>query len=374
MPRLPAAPIASAAPPEWALSYKASDYPPFAYTADVLAFSINHATAGLEALLIRRGRPPYARHDAFPGGFVEWSSDRTAEAAAKRELWEETGQTLLEYLEPLDTYDEIGRDPRQFSGHPGPDGAWIATGARIVSKAFLAVARPDEASPVAPQPGEDASDAFWRDVYEYLPWEDLRAPQGRTAARDLRRRLATEWVARAGSPADVRKRKDTVARLFGRSGHAGWNEERAPERLAVLMEAGLVEEASRDRWGSPSQRIGGVAGVAMAFDHRRMLADAIGRLRGKMKYAPAVLSALLGPRVTSVMLHRACEAVAGRQIHLANLRRVFATAGLIEEDGFATGAAAGPGRPARQYRWSAGITDMRLDQALKIPWLPLASR
>jgi hypothetical protein len=139
------------------------------------------------------------------------------------------------------------------------------------------------------------------------------------------------------------------------------------------MDSGLVEEASRDRWGIAAQRIGGVAGVAMAFDHRRMLADAIGRLRGKMKYAPAVLSALLGPRITSVMLHRACEAVAGRPIHLANLRRVFATAGLLEDDGFAT-AAVGPGRPARPYRWTAGITDMRLDQALKIPWRPLASR
>ena len=102
-----------------------------------------------------------------------------------------------------------------------------------------------------------------------------------------------------------------------------------------------------------------------------MLADAIGRLRGKMKYAPAVLAALLGPRITSVTLHRACEAIAGRPIHLANLRRAFATAALIEEDGFLSGASAGPGRPARQYRWNAGITDVRLDQALKIPWRPV---
>ncbi|MEO6528413.1 MAG: NUDIX domain-containing protein [Gemmatimonadaceae bacterium] len=364
---------AAAAPPDWALSYQASDYPPFAYTADVLVFSVNHATAGLEGLFIRRARPPFARHDAFPGGFVEWGSDRSAEAAATRELREETGQTVLEYLEPLDTYDEIGRDPRQFSGHPERDGSWIATGARIVSKAFLAVVRPEEAPPVVPEPGEDASDAFWRDVYQYLPWEDLRSPQGRAAVRELRRRLVAGW-ARDAEPPDARQRAAAVARLFGRRGLLGWNEERAPERLAMLMDAGLVEESTRDQWGSPARRLGGVAGVALAFDHRRMLADAVGRLRGKMKYAPAALSALLGPRITSVTLHRACEAIAGRPIHLANLRRAFATAGLLEEDGFLTGAAAGPGRPARQYRWASGITEVRLDQALKIPWVPLTTR
>ena len=373
MPKLPGVSNAAAAP-EWALRYDASDYPPFAYTADVLAFSVNDATAGLEGLFVRRGRPPFARHDAFPGGFVEWSADRTAQEAASRELREETGLTTLEYLEPLDTYDEIGRDPRQYSGHPSPDGGWIARGARVVSKAFLAVARPGDAPPVAPQPGEDASDAFWRDVYTYLPWEDLRSTQGRAAARELRRRLVAEWVGRADTPATGRRRTDALSRLFGRRGFAGWNEERAPERFALLLEAGQIEESTRDRWGVPSKRIGGVAGVPLSFDHRRMLADAIGRLRGKMKYAPAALSALLGPRITTVTLHRACEAIAGRPIHLANLRRAFATAGLVEEDGFVTGASGGPGRPARQYRWSAGITDVRLDQALKIPWLALPPR
>ena len=374
MPLLAPGQLAAAPPPDWALSYQASDYPPFAYTADVLAFSVNHATAGLEGLFVRRGRPPFARHDAFPGGFVDWAADRSAEAAGARELREETGQTTLEYLETLDTYDEVGRDPRQFSGHPGPDGTWVATGARVVSKAFLAVVRPEESPPVAPEPGEDATDAFWRDVYEYLPWEDLRSAQGRAAARELRRRLVEGWARRAEPTAEARRRAEAVARLFGRRGQVGWNEERAPERLALLMDAGQLEEATRDRWGNSAQRIGGVSGVALAFDHRRMLADAVGRLRGKMKYAPGVLAALLGERITSITLHRACEAIAGRPIHLANLRRAFATAGLLEEDGFLSGAAAGPGRPARQYRWTADITETRLDQALKIPWLPLATR
>jgi len=373
MPRPPGVSL-DAAPPEWAVVYQASDYPPFAYTADVLAFSIDQATASLVALFVRRGRPPFAHHDAFPGGFVDWTGDRTAREAAARELREETGLRQLDYLEPLDTYDESGRDPRQFSGHPGTDGAWVATGARVVSKAFLAVARADALPPVAPQAGEDAADAFWRDVYTHLPWEDLRGTSGRAAARELRRRLVSEWVKAADAPGETRRRSETVSRLFGQRGFTGWNEERAPERYALLLEAGLVEESARDRWGNAAKRVSGAAGSPLAFDHRRMLADAIGRLRGKTKYAPAMLAALLGPRVTSVDLHRACEAIAGRPIHLANLRRVFTTAGLIDETGFVSGASAGPGRPARQYRWSAGVAEMRLDQALRIPWTPLGSR
>jgi hypothetical protein len=259
MPRLPGGAL-GAEPPEWALIYQASDYPPFAYTADVLAFAVNQATAGLEGLFVRRGRPPFARHDAFPGGFVDWSSDRNAQDAGARELREETGLTTLEYLEPLDTYDEVGRDPRQFSGHPGPDGSWVASGARVVSKAFLAAARPHEVPPVAPQAGEDASDAFWRDVYVYLPWEDLRSRPGRGAARELRRRLVAEWAQRGETSAETRRRSETLSRLFGGRGFSGWNEERAPERYALLKEAGLVEEATRDRWGTPSRRVGGVAG------------------------------------------------------------------------------------------------------------------
>jgi 8-oxo-dGTP diphosphatase len=69
-------------------------------------------------LLIKRGREPFKDCYALPGGFVELGE--TAEAAALRELREETGvEGRIERL--IGVYSDPGRDPR---GH-------------VVSVAFL---------------------------------------------------------------------------------------------------------------------------------------------------------------------------------------------------------------------------------------------
>jgi hypothetical protein len=353
--------------PEWILTYKAGEFPPFAYTADVLAFSVDQAAQELNGLFIRRGREPFAGLEAWPGGFVEAATDDEAQGAAIRELREETGQPAVQYMETLDTYDTNGRDPRQFAGHIDASGHWVPTGARVVSKAFIAVVRPDEAPPVAPEAGEDSADAFWGSAYAYLPWEDLRDDAGRAALRVARQHLLA-W-ARNGSDLAARQgRKHRVDLLFAID---TWNEERAPERLALLREARLVEESHRNHWGQvPVTSMPTHLGRALAFDHRIMLADALGRIRGKMKYAPAILASVIGDVVTSSSLQAACEAIAGRPIHRGNLRRAFDTAGLLVDHGFAT-TTAGPGRPAREYRWSKNVGAVRLDPSLNIPWLSL---
>ena len=48
----------------------------------------------------------------------------------------------------------------------------------------------------------------------------------------------------------------------------------------------------------------------MALDHRRLLATALGRLRGKLKYRPVVFE-LLPPTFTLLQLQRVVEALAG---------------------------------------------------------------
>src|SRR5213592_4948627 len=74
------------------------------------------------------------------------------------------------------------------------------------------------------------------------------------------------------------------------------------------------------------------AGVAMALDHRRILATALGRLRGKLKYRPVVFE-LLPPTFTLLQLQRVVEALAGVRLHKQNFRRLVETGGLVEGTG-----------------------------------------
>ncbi len=64
----------------------------------------------------------------------------------------------------------------------------------------------------------------------------------------------------------------------------------------------MVKEAQRDRGSTPA---GGPVtrrlGASMVFDHRRILATAMGRLRGKMKYRPVVFE-LMPPEFTLLEL------------------------------------------------------------------------
>lgn len=60
-------------------------------------------------LLIRRKHPPFAGQFALPGGFVDYGE--TTEAAARRELLEETGLVARD-LRLVGVYSDPARDPR----------------------------------------------------------------------------------------------------------------------------------------------------------------------------------------------------------------------------------------------------------------------
>ncbi len=84
------------------------EYPRPALTVDCIVFGLD-AQQDLKVMLIQRDIPPFQGQWAIPGGFVRL--DETLEAAALRELQEETGIHDV-FLEQLYTFGDLGRDPR----------------------------------------------------------------------------------------------------------------------------------------------------------------------------------------------------------------------------------------------------------------------
>ena len=135
---------------------------------------------------------------------------------------------------------------------------------------------------------------------------------------------------------------------FGEEG-APWDEERVLDRYELLYEAGFIAEAVRDGRLPPAS--GGAKvefGVPMRFDHRRILATAISRLRAKLKYRPVVFE-LMADEFTLTELQRTVEAISGRHLHKQNFRRLVESGALVEPTGVATQQKRG--RPAALFRF-----------------------
>jgi ADP-ribose pyrophosphatase YjhB (NUDIX family) len=76
-------------------------------TVDCVVFGLDEED--LKIILIERGLEPFKGRWALPGGFV--NIDEALEAAAMRELQEETGVRNV-FLEQLYTFGDVDRDPR----------------------------------------------------------------------------------------------------------------------------------------------------------------------------------------------------------------------------------------------------------------------
>ena len=119
------------------------------------------------------------------------------------------------------------------------------------------------------------------------------------------------------------------------------------DRYEILYEAGLVEEARRDGRESANARNKLPAlGEPMRYDHRRILATAIARLRAKLKYRPVVFE-LMPAEFTLTELQRTVEAISGRQLHKQNFRRLVEDTALVESTG--ENSTATGGRPAALF-------------------------
>jgi hypothetical protein len=261
--------------------------------------------------------------EALPSGPLE-AEHRTLEIGLRAWVERQTGQRLG-YVEQLYTFGDRDR----LVGE-----AALALPALTV--AYLALVR--EATTAG------AAEAEWRDWYRYFPWEDWR--EGRPALLSALEPRLEDWAAAAASEAERRLRQERVGLGFGLHG-AAWNEELVLERYELLYEAGIVAEAARDS-GHASPAGVPPAGVTMALDHRRIMATAIGRLRGKIKYRPVVFE-LMPPAFTLLQLQRTVEALSGVRLHKQNFRRLVEQQGLVEETGEMSAATGG--RPARLVRF-----------------------
>jgi hypothetical protein len=274
-------------------------------------------------LTIRLPHPGEAL-DALPSGPLE-AEHRTLEIGLRTWVERQTSQRLG-YVEQLYTFGDRDRMAGDAAG---------TLPALVV--AYLALVR-------AAQPA-GAADAEWQSWYRYFPWEDWR--QGRPALLDALATALAGWAGHAAGDAERRLRRERLGLAFGLGG-ATWNEELVLERYELLYEARLVAEAMRDAGRSPGALDRLATGAAMALDHRRILATAIGRLRGKIKYRPVVFE-LMPPAFTLLQLQQTVEALAGVRLHKQNFRRLVEQQGLVEETG-AMSAATG-GRPARLVRF-----------------------
>jgi hypothetical protein len=274
--------------------------------------------------------------DALPAGPLDPARDRTLELALRGWVSQQTG-IELGYAEQLYTFGDRDRDPEARSGGP-----------RVLSIAYLALVREGRVA--------GGADARWRGFYEHLPWEDWRADRPAVLFAVEPRLYA--WADAVGGAARV-VRRERVEITFGLGG-APWDPVRVLERYELLYEVGLVAESPLAADHAPHA----VYGRSLALDHRRILATALGRLRGKLQYRPVVFE-LLPKSFTLLQLQRVVEALAGARLHKQNFRRLVETAGLVEGTGRVephTG-----GRPAELFNFRREVLRERPAPGVGLP-------
>ena len=283
-------------------------------------------------------------HDKAPAGLpfgpFDPLSHRTFEMGLR--AWVER-QTALNvgYVEQLYTFGDRGRHAR--AGDTGP---------HVISIGYLALTRVPENLSALREAG--AGFAPW---YKFFPWEDWR--EGRPDILDdvIIPRLLT-WSGARNDPA-ARAGDERLRLCFGIDG-IPWDEEKVLDRYELLYEAGLIEEVYRDgRIAAAPAPLG----ESMRFDHRRILATAIARLRAKLKYRPVVFE-LMPAEFTLTELQHTVEAISGRHLHKQNFRRLVESTELVEPTGDMSTATGG--RPAALFRFRREVVQERHAPGLRL--------
>lgn len=276
----------------------------------------------------------------LPNGPFDPVRHDSLESGLRQSVEAQTGLDLY-YVEQLYTFGNRNRDPLEITGGP-----------RVVSVAYLALTHEDNV---------DTENAEWRDWYSFLPWEDWRS--GRPALLDETIRPALDrWARQPKNEQRRRQRQDRINVTFGPESATQMDAVLSLERYELLYEADLVAEALRDHRANLDLSEG--MGEHLVSDHRRILASALGRLRGKLAYRPVVFELLPG-EFTLLQLQRVVEALSGAQLHKQNFRRLVTNADLVEPIGRTVRI--GKGRPAELFRFRREVLGETLTVGLSRP-------
>lgn len=278
---------------EFLEQYRVGDYERPSAAADMVIFTVTNTEADnyrklpekeLRILLIRRGGHPFLGKWALPGGFIR--PDETAEQAAARELSEETGVSDV-YLEQLYTFTDVGRDPRTW----------------VISCSYMALI---DSSRFQLQAGDDAEEAAWFKVnYRILREQKELLDEGYVKTLTYELKLNAEGV----------------------------------ELKAIVDRIVTAKSTSK----SISYSI--VSNEGLAFDHGKIIAYAIERLRNKTNDSDIALH-LMPKLFTLTELQQVYEVILDKELLKAAFRRKVADL-VTETDHYRENAGH---RPSRLYQ------------------------
>ncbi|MEM1370757.1 MAG: NAD regulator [Pseudomonadota bacterium] len=287
-------------------------------------------------LLTVRGEPDAINAvDGLPFGPFNPLEHRTLDIGLRSWVHDQTG-LQLGYVEQLYTFGDRGRHAQAEDTRP-----------HTMSIGYLALTQANDI--------ENAASGHWRSWYQFFPWEDWRKgrPDILEAVIEPALRRWADQKPFNQNPYRLMDRAQRNRLCFGFDGGT-WDEEKVLDRYELLYEAGLILEAQRDR----PERVTAKSdllkrtGLAMRYDHRRILATAIGRVRAKIKYRPVIFE-MMPTEFTLFELQKTVEAILGPHLHKQNFRRLVESAGLVEPTGemkTRTG-----GRPAKLFRFRRDV-------------------
>jgi len=280
---------------------------------------------------------------------------RTMEIGLRQWVREQVG-VGLGHVEQLYTFGDRGRhlSPQLDRDH-------------VVSVGYLALTRfvQTENNEIDVSNAQN-NERQWGRIYEFFPFEDWR--NGRPAIIDsVLLPAIKEWCFHIPDENLRAEKERRVSIAFGTLKN-NWDEELVLERYELLYEAGLVPEALTDEriekyHASSINDNPTILGKPLQLDHRRILATALGRLRGKMKYRPVIFD-LVPKLFTLGQLQAASEAILGVSLHKQNFRRMTEKSNMLESTGKIARAR---GRPAELFCLRQGARLEGTYSGLRLP-------